>query len=103
VQELIDLDAGFGLLKLTTAGYYRPNNRNIQRPEDADEDEEWGVSPDPDFEVPVDHGQWGEIRRLRGERDVYHPKTGRVRDADRLPEFDPQWKKGIEVLKKRIQ
>lgn len=104
VQELIDLDAGFGLLKLTTAGYWRPSNQNIQRPEDADDEEVWGVSPSPGCAVAVDHGLLGELRRLRGERDICRPKTGKESsDADRLPELDPQWKKGIEVLKSRIR
>ena len=34
------------MLKLTTAGYYSPNGRNIHRNEGDGEGEEWGIKPD---------------------------------------------------------
>ena len=103
VQELIDLDAGYGLLKLTTAGYWRPSNRNIHRPEDAEEDDVWGVSPNAGYSVSVDQEVFNELRRLRSERDVYRPKTQKdPAESDNLPSLDPQWKKAIDAVKGRI-
>ena len=103
VQELIPLDSGCGLLKLTTAGYWRPSNKNIHRPENADEDDVWGVSPNPTYDVPIDPDQYTELRRLRSERDVYRPKTQKEpRECDRLPELDPQWKRAIEAIEARL-
>ncbi len=45
VQNMIPLGDGRGMLKLTTADYWRPSGKNIQRPRDAKEGDEWGVSP----------------------------------------------------------
>lgn len=53
VQNVLPLEFGRSALKLTTARYYRPNGRNIHRIDDADEDQEWGVSPNEGFSVPI--------------------------------------------------
>jgi carboxyl-terminal processing protease len=54
VQEIIPLQYGRNALRLTVAKYYRPNNHNIHRDADATEQDEWGVTPDPGFVVPMD-------------------------------------------------
>jgi carboxyl-terminal processing protease len=54
VQQLIELDDAWGALKLTTASYWRPSNKNIQRGRDAGENDAWGVQPDPGCEVIVE-------------------------------------------------
>ena len=51
VQELIPLEAEQGILKLTTASYWRPSGKNIHRQSDADEDGDWGVKPNEGYEV----------------------------------------------------
>ena len=43
VQNIIEMDGGNSALKLTTAGYRRPNGKNIHRFPDAKETDEWGV------------------------------------------------------------
>ena len=47
VQNLIDLDGGNSILKLTVASYYRPSGENIHRFKNAKTTDKWGVSPDP--------------------------------------------------------
>lgn len=54
VQEIIPLQYGRSALRLTVARYYRPNNKNIHRAADATEQDEWGVTPDPGFVIPMD-------------------------------------------------
>ena len=54
VQEIMPLEYGRSALRLTVARYYRPNNKNIHRPVDAADDDEWGVTPDKGFEIPMD-------------------------------------------------
>ncbi len=41
----------YSALKLTTAGYRRPSGKNIDRAPGAKETDDWGVRPDPGFEV----------------------------------------------------
>ena len=47
VQNIIDLDGGNSVLKLTVASYYRPSGENIHRFKNAKNTDKWGVSPDP--------------------------------------------------------
>ena len=47
VQNIIDLEDGNSVLKLTVATYQRPSGKNIHRFKNAKESDEWGVSPDP--------------------------------------------------------
>ena len=45
VQNIIQLEEGRSALKLTTAGYLRPSGKNIDKPH-AQNDDDWGVTPD---------------------------------------------------------
>ena len=46
IQSVMPFEGGTSMLKLTTAGYYSPNGRNIHRNEGAGEGDEWGIKPD---------------------------------------------------------
>jgi carboxyl-terminal processing protease len=50
VQEVRQLPYGGGTLKFTTAHYFLPSGRNLNRNPDS---ETWGVDPDPGLVVPV--------------------------------------------------
>lgn len=68
VQSIMELEDGESVLKLTVATYWRPSGKNIHRFEDAKETDEWGVSPDPEFEVklsPKEYRDWATARRDR--------------------------------------
>ncbi len=54
VQEIMPLQYGRSALRLTIARYYRPSDKNIHRLEDASVDDDWGVRPDPGYEVAID-------------------------------------------------
>ncbi|MEO1618332.1 MAG: S41 family peptidase, partial [Planctomycetota bacterium] len=54
VQEIMPLEYGRRALRLTVARYFRPNNRNIHRMPDDTEDDEWGVTPNENFVIPMD-------------------------------------------------
>lgn len=54
VQEVIPLQYSRSALRLTVARYFRPNNKNIHRKPDATASDEWGVTPDEGFIVPMD-------------------------------------------------
>jgi len=68
VQNILDLEDGNSVLKLTVATYWRPSGKNIHRFKDAKEADEWGVSPDAGLEVkltPQEHFAWAIARRDR--------------------------------------
>lgn len=55
VQSIHRLRSG-NAIKLTSARFYLPNGRHLQRPANADEDSDWGVNPDKGlaFELTAD-------------------------------------------------
>ncbi len=68
VQNLIELEGGNSVLKLTVASYYRPSGENIHRFKNAKPSDKWGVSPDSGLEVKLSYNdfvRWFEGRRAR--------------------------------------
>ena len=51
VQNVIPLEGGKSLLKLTIASYWRPSGKNIHRSSTSQATDDWGVQPDPGCEV----------------------------------------------------
>jgi carboxyl-terminal processing protease len=70
VQNIIELEGGRSALKLTTAGYQRPNGRNINRFEGATEDDEWGVSPNEGYAIRLPDEELRQLIETRRERDI---------------------------------
>ncbi len=105
VQNVIDLPGREGMLKLTTAGYLRPNGKNIHRHQGAKETDEWGVSPNDGFMVKLagdDEKKWMQWRR---DRDIVRPH-GDHKDIDTntqdAPRNDPPLKKAIEYIESQL-
>ena len=68
VQNILELEDGNSVLKLTVASYHRPSGENIHRFRDAKTTDKWGGSPDPDMEVkltPREYRDWFIARRTR--------------------------------------
>jgi carboxyl-terminal processing protease len=88
VQNIIELEGGNSILKLTVATYQRPSGKNIHRFKNAKETDDWGVSPDKGLEVKLDpkqHAAYFEARRLR-DRTVHgrhHTSDNGGKDKDK--------------------
>ncbi len=70
VQNIIDLEDGYSVLKLTVASYYRPSGENIHRFRNAKPTDKWGVTPDKGMEVkltPSEYIHWAIGRRDRDQ------------------------------------
>jgi carboxyl-terminal processing protease len=119
VQNILDLEDGNSVLKLTVATYWRPSGKNIHRFKDAKESDEWGVSPDKDLEVkltPAEHFAWAIGRRDRdllsgkaaaglrgGEAKKDEPKKDEAKTKTAAKPFkDKQLEKALEVLRAKI-
>lgn len=87
VQNIIELENGKSVLKLTTASYRRPNGNNIHRFPDAKETDEWGVMPDRGFAIELGREEMLGLIQDRRERDILKPppatkgKTGDMSPA----------------------
>jgi carboxyl-terminal processing protease len=57
VQDIFVLPFNSGMLQLTDASYWRPSGKNIHRGKDAEDSDEWGVTPDAEGLVPISDNQ----------------------------------------------
>ncbi len=108
VQNVIPLEGGKSLLKLTIASYWRPSGKNIHR---TSKDDDWGVRPDPGCEVKLDESQqarWFQQQRQRdrespGETASVGASTSPAAEAAPPPAaFDPQLERAVEALKEKL-
>ena len=63
------------MLKLTTAAYRRPSGKNIHRFPISKDSDEWGVTPDPGYQLKLGDGELMEMVRQRRLRDIVQPHT----------------------------
>ena len=99
VQEIVDLPGNEGALKVTTASYWRPSGRNINRAKNATDQDEWGVTPDPGYEVKLEAEALARLVRWRHERGMSRRSSATEPLASALPtQVDPQLAKAVEYL-----
>lgn len=108
VQKVHEVEGGKGVLKLTTASYWRPSGTNIHRLSTSKETDPWGVKPNPGFEVKLSDQElikWHELRRLRdiqpGEADSTLPDFLHIKPED-AGKLDPQMQKAVETLEAKV-
>jgi carboxyl-terminal processing protease len=101
IQELTPLEDGCGALKLTTASYWRPNGRNIQRPANAGPKADWGVSPNEGFQVDMSAEEQNQWRLWRARHDVATPNhKNSTGEKAAKPFVDRQLVRAVECVEK---
>lgn len=101
VQELIDLGAGCGGMKLTTKSYWRPSGKDIRRPPGATDKDNWGVSPDKDCSVVLGKKESNRWQAWRTARDLHQPMLGELDDQKNAKPFvDRQLQRAVECVEK---
>jgi carboxyl-terminal processing protease len=105
VQNFLPLSGHEGVLKLTTANYWRPSGKNIQRPADEKDSGEWGVSPDSGFELKTSDEQFRQWMQWRRDRDKIRPadRASDLTDEKDSLHHDPPLTRAIEYLKTQIK
>lgn len=73
VQKVIEMEGGQSALKLTTAGYHRPNGKNIDRLPGAKPEDDWGVKPNDGFELRLTDSEMVALLQFRRDRDILKP------------------------------
>lgn len=71
VQQLLPLESGKSLLKLTWASFWRPSGANIHRAVGVPEDAKWGVSPDAGYESKLSSEEYKTFSAYREQRDGF--------------------------------
>ncbi|QDS97579.1 S41 family peptidase [Adhaeretor mobilis] len=118
VQRVMRLESGRSLLKLTSASFWRPSEKNIHRMTGAKETDQWGVFPDSGMEVDLDEKEYLTWRLYRSRRDVPggSVESKNVQDGNerlfkeldlkdgKLPEdySDRMLEKAVEALQKQL-
>jgi carboxyl-terminal processing protease len=64
------MEGGTSALKLTMASYWRPNGHNIHRFPDSKDEDDWGVKPNPGYEVKLSDEERLEYFKWRRDRDI---------------------------------
>ncbi|MBV9125393.1 MAG: S41 family peptidase [Planctomycetes bacterium] len=114
VQNVIKMENGTSALKLTTASYWRPSGKNIHRFPDSKDTDEWGVKPNPGFEVTLTDEERLGYLIYRRDRDIVlgkdtpkppdHPNPAQgKKDKAPKPFVDKVLEKALEHLREEIK
>jgi C-terminal peptidase prc len=87
--------------KLTGGMYTRPNGKNLQRFPDSKPTDDWGLRPDPGYELPTSAAL---ARKLKELHQLYALRPGGSREAMDLddPEGDPQRLRALKLMRSLI-
>lgn len=87
--------------KLTGGTYTRPNGKNLQRFPDSKLSDDWGVRPDPGYELPTSADL---ARKLKELHQLYALRPGGSREAMDLddPAADPQRLRALKLMRSLI-
>ena len=105
VQNVKDFSPTGGQLKLTTARYFPPTDRNIDKvstpgkPEDV-----WGVTPDKDYVVKLTREQAQDLAEQFRDREIIKAKEGAAAKEKEPKAFkDVQLEKAVEYLREQVK
>jgi carboxyl-terminal processing protease len=100
VQNIIELEGGKSALKLTTASYTRPNGKNIHRFKGATENDEWGVSPSPGYDVELSGNEIRDLVSWNYQSEIIRATGSISVSADAIE--DHQLQRALEYLSGRL-
>ncbi len=111
VQNILPLDNGESILKLTVATYWRPSGKNIHRFKGAADSDDWGVLPDESMEVKLSPSEYTEWATARRERDLISRLNPAKEGDEPKPDKtvlhkgidDKQLDKALEAVEQRIK
>jgi C-terminal peptidase prc len=106
VQTIHSFEVGpgqVGKLKLTTATFWRPSGRNLNKASTQGRDEdEWGVTPNSGFELKLSTKEQYDLQEHLRDQEIIHP-PGYVPSASKLDFRDRQLEMALEYLRNQIK
>jgi carboxyl-terminal processing protease len=98
VQKILKLTKDpITAVKLTTDSYWRPSGVNIHRHPDDKETDDWGVKPDPGFEIVVKDDERLAYLKYRRNQDIIGKKK-----VEEKPFTDRVMQKALEHIRKEL-
>ncbi|MCI0638356.1 MAG: S41 family peptidase [Gemmataceae bacterium] len=71
VQTIHPFDTG-GRLKLTTATFWRPSGRNLNRIASSKEEDDWGVIPNEGYTLKLNAKELNDLQEFQREHEIIH-------------------------------
>lgn len=105
VQTIHHFDTG-GRLKLTTATFWRPSNKNLNKASTSGKDEdEWGVTPDKGFEIKISPKELNDLQDFQREQEIIRrPNAPPPPASEGRGEFkDRQLDAALDYLRNQIR
>ena len=103
VQSVEDFLPTGGQIKMTTARYFPPLGRNIDKlSTGGKDDEEWGVKPNGGYEVELSREEKQDLAEYFRDREIISPKNAPAKPDDK-PFDDKQLNKAIDYLKNQVK
>src|SRR5262249_17392591 len=98
VQTIHPFDTG-GELKLTTASFWRPNGKNLNKASTPGrEEDEWGVTPDKGFVLNLPLTELIHLQEYQRDQEIIHrpdrPRETKMEFRDRQLELALQYLRG---------
>lgn len=106
VQNVEDFTPTGGQIKMTTARYFPPLGRNIDRLSTKGQpDEEWGVRPDRGYEVKLSDDEKKNLAEYFRDREIIgkKPEAASTSAEAKEPFKDRQLDKAVEYLKGQVK
>jgi C-terminal peptidase prc len=107
VQNILDFGDTSAKIKLTTASFWRPNGKNLNKSSTkGEETEDWGVRPDPGYLVKLTPAEQAALRdHLRDVEIIATEKDKESKDKkkDDKPFEDKQLNKALDYLRDQIK
>lgn len=103
VQNIIDLRTPEGLaeVKLTTATFWRPSGKNLNKAKGNTDADEWGVMPHKDFIIKLTPSERSELfEHLRRSQVI--PRRDAPKKEEPVHFTDKQLEKALQYLKERV-
>jgi len=103
VQSVEDFLPTGGQIKMTTARYFPPLGRNIDKlSTKGKDDEEWGVKPDPGYEIKLSREERQDLADHFRNREIIPRKGVAVKEKEK-PFEDRQLEKALDYLRSQVK
>jgi C-terminal peptidase prc len=105
VQTIHAFPGTGGRLKLTTASFWRPNGKNLNKPStQGREEDEWGVTPDRGYVLNLPTKELNDLQDFMRDHEIIHRPDKRGTETSKMNGFrDRQLEMGLSYLRSQIR
>ncbi|HEV3202932.1 MAG TPA: S41 family peptidase [Gemmataceae bacterium] len=93
-----------GEIKLTTASFWRPNGKNLNKMStEGREDEDWGVSPDKGYTLKLSHKERDELESYFRQLEIIPRRDLPIKEPEKPAAKDSQLEMALKYLRGQIK